>query len=111
MAMTGGSFHAPLFIASWPTGEFGGMGFEGAVRLAYRDELAATADPRERQALFDRLVNDYYQRGKASSVAVSLEFDAVIDPAASRQWLGRCLQSVTVVAPMQGKKRPFIDTW
>ncbi|MFX8999782.1 carboxyl transferase domain-containing protein, partial [Acinetobacter baumannii] len=32
-AMTGGSFHAPFFIAAWPTGEFGGMGLEGAVRL------------------------------------------------------------------------------
>ncbi|MFX8000791.1 carboxyl transferase domain-containing protein, partial [Acinetobacter baumannii] len=29
-AMTGGSFHAPFFIAAWPTGEFGGMGLEGA---------------------------------------------------------------------------------
>ncbi len=25
-AMAGGSFHAPFFIVSWPTGEFGGMG-------------------------------------------------------------------------------------
>ncbi|MDX1296898.1 MAG: carboxyl transferase domain-containing protein [Pseudomonas sp.] len=111
MAMTGGSFHAPLFIASWPTGEFGGMGFEGAVRLAYRDELAGITDQQERQTLFDKLVNDYYQRGKASSVAASLEFDAVIDPATSRQWLVRCLQSVKQVGQTQGKKRPFIDTW
>ncbi|MDH4566263.1 biotin/lipoyl-binding protein [Pseudomonas sp. BN414] len=111
MAMTGGSFHAPLFIASWPTGEFGGMGFEGAVRLAYRDELEAIADQQERKLLFDKLVNDYYQRGKASSVAASLEFDAVIDPATSRQWLVRCLQSLKTVGPRQGKRRPFIDTW
>ncbi|MDD2126963.1 ATP-grasp domain-containing protein [Pseudomonas monteilii] len=111
MAMTGGSFHAPLFIASWPTGEFGGMGFEGAVRLAYRDELASIGDPQERQTLFEKRVNDYYQRGKASSVAASLEFDAVIDPATSRQWLVRCLQSVKSVGQTQGKKRPFIDTW
>ena len=30
-AMAGGSFHAPVFTVSWPTGEFGGMGLEGAV--------------------------------------------------------------------------------
>jgi len=35
-AMAGGSFHAPFFVVSWPTGEFGGMGLEGAVRLGYR---------------------------------------------------------------------------
>ena len=29
-AMAGGSFKAPLFAVSWPTGEFGGMGLEGA---------------------------------------------------------------------------------
>ena len=32
-AMAGGSFKAPLFCVAWPTGEFGGMGLEGAVRL------------------------------------------------------------------------------
>ena len=40
-AMAGGSFKAPLFCVSWPTGEFGGMGLEGAVRLGYRKELEA----------------------------------------------------------------------
>ena len=29
-AMAGGSLKAPLFTVSWPTGEFGGMGLEGA---------------------------------------------------------------------------------
>src|SRR5699024_12677450 len=33
MAMTAGSLHAPFFNVAWPTGEFGGMGLEGAVRL------------------------------------------------------------------------------
>ncbi|HXY26854.1 MAG TPA: carboxyl transferase domain-containing protein, partial [Acidimicrobiales bacterium] len=32
-AMAGGSFRRPVFTVAWPTGELGGMGLEGAVRL------------------------------------------------------------------------------
>jgi acetyl/propionyl-CoA carboxylase alpha subunit/acetyl-CoA carboxylase carboxyltransferase component len=35
MAMAGGSFRAPQFTVAWPTGEIGGMGLEGAVRLGF----------------------------------------------------------------------------
>ena len=49
MAMAGGSFHAPQFTVAWPTGEIGGMGLEGAVRLGFSKELAAAADQVERQ--------------------------------------------------------------
>jgi len=45
-AMAGGNLHAPVFSAAWPTGEFGAMGLEGAVRLGYAEELAAIEDPR-----------------------------------------------------------------
>ena len=48
-AMAGGSFKAPFFTVAWPTGEFGGMGLEGAVKLGYRKELAAIEDPAERR--------------------------------------------------------------
>jgi len=34
--MAGGSFKAALLCVAWPTGEFGGMGLEGAVKLAFR---------------------------------------------------------------------------
>ena len=51
-AMAGGSFKAPLFCVSWPTGEFGGMNLEGAVRLGRARELAAIADPEEREQQF-----------------------------------------------------------
>src|SRR5690606_31953777 len=50
MAIGGASFQrASLFAVSWPTGEFGAMGLEGAVRLAYRNELAASDDPEQRE--------------------------------------------------------------
>ncbi len=84
MAMTGGSFMTPVYAAAWPTGEFGGMGLEGAVRLGYRKELEAVEDPAEREALFETLVAQLYEIGKASEAASYLEIDAVIDPADTR---------------------------
>jgi acetyl/propionyl-CoA carboxylase alpha subunit/acetyl-CoA carboxylase carboxyltransferase component len=89
MAMAGGSFRAPQFTVAWPTGEIGGMGLEGAVRLGFSKELAAAADPLERQNLFDRLVEAAYQHGKALRAATTFELDDVIDPAASRAWITR----------------------
>ena len=90
-AMAGGSFHAPTFALAWPTGEFGGMGLEGAVKLGYRKELEAIADPAERRALFDKMVAAAYARGKALSTATYFEVDEVIDPADSRRWIATAL--------------------
>jgi acetyl-CoA carboxylase carboxyltransferase component len=92
MAMTGGSFAAPYYAVAWPSGEFGGMGLEGAVRLGFRKELDAVSDEAERQALFDRLVAEMYERGRATEAAAHLEIDAVIDPARTREVLCRVLQ-------------------
>ena len=91
MAMAGGELHAPVVAVSWPTGEFGGMGLEGAVRLGYRAELDAIADPAARRARFDELVADYYERGKALHIATVFEIDDVIDPADTRRILVRTL--------------------
>jgi acetyl/propionyl-CoA carboxylase alpha subunit/acetyl-CoA carboxylase carboxyltransferase component len=91
MAMAGGSFHAPEFTVAWPTGEIGGMGLEGAVRLGFSKELAAVADPVERQNLFDKLVEAAYQHGKALTSATTFELDDVIDPADTRGWIVRLL--------------------
>lgn len=85
MAMAGGSFVRPVYSASWPTGEFGGMGLEGAVRLGFKKELDAVADPAEREALFQRLLARMYEVGKATEAAAHLELDAVIDPADTRE--------------------------
>ncbi|MGD6747124.1 carboxyl transferase domain-containing protein [Streptomyces sp. BH106] len=87
MAMMGGSTRAPLGTAAWPSGEFGGMGLEGAVRLGYRRELEAIADPAERERAFEARVAELYEHGKAVNAAAALEIDAVIDPADSRSWI------------------------
>jgi len=109
-AMIAGSFHAGMFTVSWPTGEFGGMGLEGAVKLAYRKELAAIADPKERKAWFDNMVAQSYQDGKALSIGALLEIDDVIDPLETRRWIMRGLRSVPPTPPRTGKKRPCVDT-
>ncbi|MGE0046852.1 MAG: acyl-CoA carboxylase subunit beta, partial [Hyphomonadaceae bacterium] len=110
-AMAGGSTHRPFFMISWPTGEFGGMGLEGAVRLGYRKELEAEQDDEAREALFKKLVANMYERGKAISMARALEIDAVIDPVETRAWIIRGLNSLPPKPQRSGKKRPFIDTW
>ena len=106
MAMAAGGFHQTRFTVAWPSGEFGGMGLEGAVRLGYRRELAAEADPAARAALFDSLVARLYSEGQAINMASYVEIDAVIDPVESRAWISRGLRA----APPRATRR-FIDTW
>jgi acetyl-CoA carboxylase carboxyltransferase component len=96
MAMAGGSFARPVYAASWPTGEFGGMGLEGAVRLGYRKELEAETDPEKREALFDTLLSREYEKGRAVESAAHLEIDAVIKPADTRKHVFRVLQAAGV---------------
>ncbi len=110
-AMAGGGFKANMFTVAWPTGEFGGMGLEGAVKLGYRKELEALEDPQERKELFDKMVARMYAHGKAVNTASLFEIDDVIDPADSRKWIMGALRSAPPPAPRRGKKRPCVDTW
>ena len=107
MGMAAGGMHAPVFTIAWPTGEFGAMGLEGAVRLGFRKELEALPEGPERDALFQKLVAKSYANGEAMHMAATLEIDAVIDPAETRAWLVRGLASARVGA--LGPR--FIDTW
>jgi len=110
MAMAKGGFHESFFTISWPTGEFGGMGLEGAVKAGFRRELEAVEDPQEREALYQKLVALAYERGKAINMAAHLEIDAVIDPAETRRWIIRGLKS----APPRRLEEPrhaYVDPW
>ena len=111
IAMAGGSFKTPVFSVSWPTGEFGGMGLEGSVKLAYRAELAAIDDPDERRAVYEEKVAKEYRKGRALNYATGFALDDTIDPAESRYWLANLLASLRPPAPREGKKRPCIDGW
>jgi acetyl-CoA carboxylase carboxyltransferase component len=119
-AMAGGSFRRPLFTVAWPTGELGGMGLEGAVRLGFRRELDAIDDPDERAVAFDAMVARAYEHGKAVHVAEHFEIDDVIDPALTRRRFVHALDAAatsgarsagTTTGRGQGRGRPFVDTW
>jgi acetyl/propionyl-CoA carboxylase alpha subunit len=110
-SMIGGGFHASFFTVAWPTGEFGGMGLEGYVRLGFRKEMEAIADPLEREKYYKAKVAELYANGKATSIASVLEIDEVIDPAETRRWIMAGLQSVPKPEPRSHRKRPCIDAW
>lgn len=107
MAMTAGGFHATPMTVAWPSGEFGGMNLEGAVRLGYRKELQAQPDDEARDALYERLLKEAYERGQAINMAAHLEIDAVIDPAETRRWLARGFESSRVHERISA----MVDSW
>ena len=109
-AMMGGSTKAPLACIAWPSGEFGGMGLEGAVRLGYRKELDACHTDDEREALFRELVDRLYEVGKAVRFAEVFEIDDVIDPIDTRRWITTLLDAAPP-RPDGVRVRPNIDTW
>jgi acetyl-CoA carboxylase carboxyltransferase component len=111
-AMSGGHFHASFFTVSWPTGEFGGMNLEGAVRLGMKKQLDAVTDPAAREEMFQGMVAMAYERGKAINMAALLEIDAVIDPADTRAWLVRGIRSaMPETNDKRRERRRFVDTW
>ncbi len=110
-AMAGGSFKEPMFAVAWPTGEFGGMGLEGQVKLGFRNELAAIDDPKARAARYDELVAAAYKAGRAINSGVAFGVDDVIDPADSRRWILDGLHSRPRPIRRHGKKRRNVDTW
>jgi acetyl-CoA carboxylase carboxyltransferase component len=107
-AMAGGSFKAPFDIFAWPTGEIGGMGLEGAVRLGFKKQLDALESEAEKTALFEKLVGVLLEKGKALNAASQLEFDAVIDPSETR---ARLVRGLVAHGPISRGRHPFVDTW
>lgn len=108
--MARGGFHESFFTVAWPTGEFGGMGLEGAVKAGFKKELEAVEDPQEREALYNKLVAKLYERGKAINMASYLEIDAVIDPADTRQWIMEGLKSFRAERT-ERIGHDFVDPW
>jgi len=110
MAMAAGSFHDSFFTVAWPTGEFGGMGLEGAVKHGFKKELEAIKDPAERESTYKFFVEQAYAMGKGMNMASYMEIDAVIDPGETRRWIMRGLKSIQ--GKSQGSSgRSFIDPW
>ena len=112
MAMAGGGLHAPLLTVAWPTGEFGAMGVEGAVRLAFRRELEEIAGDDAREARVRELVAAVRAQSGALTMASVFEIDDVIDPADTRE---RLLQALATSPPSPpppgGRRRTMVDAW
>ena len=111
LAMSTGAFDQTFFSISWPTGEFAGMGLEGAVKLGRRPELAAIEDLAERKARYEELVEAEYAWARALNAATVLEVDDVIDPADTRGWVVTGLNSAPKPVPRAGKKHSWVDAW
>jgi acetyl-CoA carboxylase carboxyltransferase component len=107
MAMAGGYLRASVLTVAWPTGEFGGMGLEGMVRLGHRKELEAIADPAMRERRFADRVAQLYERGKALNAASLFEIDDVLDPAATRSVIAAAL-SQAAGAGLLGRPPPHL---
>jgi acetyl/propionyl-CoA carboxylase alpha subunit/acetyl-CoA carboxylase carboxyltransferase component len=110
-AMGGGNLQIGAFCVSWPTGEFGGMGLEGKVKLGHQRELAAISDPAERIAKYEQMVAAEYEQGKALNVGSLYEVDDVIDPADTRKWILTGLRAMPPTPARTGKKRQWVDAW
>lgn len=110
-AMAGGSFHGNTMTVAWPTGEFGGMGLEGSVRLGYRRELDSAPTPAARAELEEKLIAAAYERGSALNMASYVEIDDVIDPAETRSRITAIIGRTPHWSERRAKKRPMVDTW
>lgn len=110
-AMCGAGALVGFFTVAWPTAEFSGMNIEGMVKLGYRKELTAIADPEERRIEFDRRVANAYDTAKAVNAGTGGGLDDVIDPADTRSWIANSLRRLPVVSRRTEKKYPFISTW
>ena len=108
MAMAGGNFHESYMTFSWQTGEFGPMGLEASVELGFKKELESTESKKERDKLYNKLVKEAYNRGKAINAASTMEIDEVIDPINTR---GRILDSLNSYCFKNESSRKIIDSW
>ena len=109
-AMTGGGFHAPALNVAWPSGEFGAMGVEGAVKLALRKELASIADEAAREQRIAELVAAVREQSTALNMAAHFEIDDVIDPAETRERISLTLRALPDRGH-PGRRRTLIDAW
>ncbi|OUZ08659.1 carbamoyl-phosphate synthase large subunit [Aeromicrobium sp. PE09-221] len=107
-AMAAGSFARTAATIAWPTGEIGGMGLEGAVRLGFAKELDGIADPEAKERRYNELLDAHYETGKAINGAMKHEFDEVIDPLDTRRWITAVIGD-WVPGTIPGGR--YVDTW
>ncbi|MDC1460141.1 hypothetical protein N8304_01185, partial [Flavobacteriaceae bacterium] len=108
MAMAGGNFHESYMTLSWQTGEFGPMGLEASVELGFKKELESVKTKKDRDNLYNKLVKEAYERGKAINAASTMEIDEVIDPLHTRD---RILTALNSYCSKEKSRKKIIDSW
>jgi len=79
-------------VVAWPTAEIAVMGAEGAVEIVFRHEIDAAEDKTRRRL---ELIAEYRTAFANPYVAASRQLvDDVIEPAATRGYLSRCLDAL-----------------
>ncbi|MCX7838069.1 MAG: acyl-CoA carboxylase subunit beta [Anaerolineae bacterium] len=88
LAMSSKQMRCDLTLA-WPTAQIAVMGADGAVRILYRKELAAGADP----AIFAKFEREYREKFFNPYMAADLgQIDEIIEPRETRPRLIRALE-------------------
>jgi acetyl-CoA carboxylase carboxyltransferase component len=89
------------FVVAWPTAEIAVMGPEGAANIIFRNEIASAPDPAEMRR---RKVSEYTEKFANPYVAAaSGHIDAVISPAATRDFLIHAIQ----ISANKSESRPY----
>ena len=84
------------------------MGLEASVELGFKKELESVKTTKEREKLYNKLVKEAYNRGKAINAASTMEIDEVIDPLHTRDRISNALNSYRSKEVLS---RKFIDSW
>ena len=109
-AMAGGSFRAPLMTVAWPTGEFGGMGLEGAVNSATARSWRRSRTPRrERRSStpWSRTRTHAGRRSTPQRISRSTTWSTRQQP----EDLAAAVIINTGASPGEARKRGYVDAW
>ena len=109
-AMAGGAFKAPVFCVAWPTGEFGGMGLEGAVRLGYAQRAGGDRGCGGAQAALRGARRRVSTSGAALNVAMRSRSTTSSTPPSRGAGSAHCSPG-RPATPIRRKRRPHLDTW
>lgn len=100
----------PAVLLAWPGAQYGGMGLEGAVEIAYGREIAALPTPEAQAEMrathLERLRHD----GSALETAARFLYDDVIEPAQTRRLLELTMDGFANLDPNRPRS-PYVDAF
>lgn len=99
----------PAIVLAWPGAQYGGMGLEGAVEIAYGREIAAEPDEAARAALREQHLDRMRFEGSAVETAARFIYDDVIDPADTRRILSLTMDGFGDITARP--RTPYIDAF